>query len=163
MEVITWKEKIKKAVDNKVYTKVELYTENSTSVYHYTGEGESSAIKELDSYQTLADLVSVPPFSSQGACNVIDTLREESLMDGYYRGSGEFPEHVAGVLSTDWVSSENGWIEVDLDHMDHKRAMATVTCRVETDVETILKAGENQLCGWTASFNTDLGRLEIEC
>ena len=47
--------------------------------------------------------------------------------------------------------------------MDHKRAMATVTCRVNTDVKTLLKAGDNQLVGWTASFNTDLGRLEVEC
>ena len=42
MEVVTWKEKIKKAVGNNVHTKVQLYTEDSTSVYHYTGEGEES-------------------------------------------------------------------------------------------------------------------------
>ena len=116
MEVVTWKEKIKKAVDNKVNTKVQLYMEDTTSVYHFTGDGDSSAIKELDSYRTL-----------------------------------------------DMICSDNGWIEVDLDHMDHKRAMATVTHRVETDVDTILKAGDNQLVGWIASFDTELGHLNVEC
>tara|TARA_R110002020_G_scaffold207884_2_gene413462 strand:+ start:445 stop:936 length:492 start_codon:yes stop_codon:yes gene_type:complete len=163
MKIITWKDKIKKAAGNNKYTKVELYTEDRTSVYHYTGEGEETALKELESYQTLADLVSAQPFTSRGACNVMDTLRDESLINGYYRGSDEFPEHLAGVLATDWLCSENGWIDVALDHMDHKRAMATVTCRVETDVETILKAGDRQLVGWTVSLDTDLGHLEIEC
>ena len=163
MEVMTWKEKIKKAVGDSPHTKVELYTEDRTSVYHYTGDGESSALSELDSYRTLADLISMPPFTTRGNCNVIDTLRDESLMGGYYRGNGEFPEHLAGVLAEDWLCSENGWIEVELDHMDHKRAMATVTCRVETDAKTVLSAGDNQLAGWTASLYTDLGHLEIEC
>lgn len=163
MEVVTWKEKIKKAVDNKVHTKVRLYTEDSTSVFHYTGDGESKALKELGSYQTLADLVSVAPFSSRGACNVMDTLRDESLMGGYYRGNNEFTEHLADVFATDWICSDNGWIEVNLDNMDHKRAMATVTHNVETDVDTILKAGDNQLIGWTASFDTELGRMLVEC
>ena len=163
MEIMTWKDKIKKAVGDNKYTKVELHTEDRTSVYHYTGEGEETALKELGSYQTLAELISMPPFTSRGACNIMDTLRDESLMNGYYRGTGEFPEHVTQVLASDWLCSENGWVEVDLDHMDHKRAMATVTCRVETDVATILKAGDNQLAGWTASVDTDLGQLNIEC
>ena len=163
MEVVTWKEKIKKAVGNKVNTKVQLYMEDTTSVYHFTGDGDSSAIKELDSYRTLADLVSVTPFTSRGACNVMDTLRNESLMGGYYRGNGDFAEHLTDVLATDMICSDNGWIEVDLDHMDHKRAMATVTHRVETDVDTILKAGDNQLVGWIASFDTELGHLNVEC
>ena len=47
--------------------------------------------------------------------------------------------------------------------MDHKRAMATVTCTVNTNVKTVLEAGDNQLFGWTAEVYTDLGRLEIEC
>ena len=93
----------------------------------------------------------------------MDTLRDESLMEGYYRGSGEFPEHVARILASDWLCSENGWVEINLDHMDHKRAMATVTCRVETDVDTLLKAGDTQLAGWTASVDTDLGHLDIDC
>ena len=163
MEVVTWKEKIKKAVGNNVHTKVQLYTEDSTSVFHYTGEGEESAINELGSYRTLSDLVSVAPFTSRGACDVMDTLRDESLIGGYYRGEGAFTEHLAEVFATDWLCSENGWIETNLDHMDHKRAMATVTCRVETDVDTILKAGDNQLVGWTASFDTELGHLDVEC
>tara|TARA_R110002110_G_scaffold186504_1_gene393663 strand:- start:924 stop:1415 length:492 start_codon:yes stop_codon:yes gene_type:complete len=163
MEDMTWKDKIKKAVGDDKYAKVNLFTEDSTSVYHYTGDGESSALSELGSYQTLAELISMPPFTSRGACNIMDTLRDESLMGGYYRGNGEFSEHLAGVLAEDWLCSENGWVEVDLDHMDHKRAMATVTCRVETDVDTILKAGDNQLAGWTASVDTDLGQLNIEC
>ena len=163
MEVVTWKEKIKKAVGNNVHTKVQLYTEDSTSVYHYTGEGEESAINELGSYRTLADLVSVMPFTSRGACDVMDTLRDESLIGGYYRGEGTFTEHLAEVFATDWLCSENGWIETNLDHMDHKRAMATVTCRVETDADTILKAGDNQLVGWIASFDTELGHLDVDC
>jgi len=163
MEVITWKDKIKKAVGDNPHTKVELCNEDRTSVYHYTGDGEQTAISELDSYQRLAELISTPPFTSYGACNVIDTLRDESLMGGYSRGDGAFTEHLAGVLAEDWLCSENGWIDVDLDHMDHKRAMATVTCRVETDVDTILKAGDYQLAGWTACVDTDLGHLEIEC
>ena len=125
MEIMTWKDKIKKAVGDNKYTKVKLHTADRTSVYHFTGNGEETALKELGSYQTLAELVSMPPFTSRGGCDVMDTLRDESLMAGYYRGTGEFPEHVAQVLSSDWVCSENGWVEVDLDHMDHKRAMAT--------------------------------------
>ena len=163
MEAITWKEKIKKAVGDNPHAKIELCNEDRTSVYHYTGEGEQRAIKELDSYKTLASLVSTPPFTSYGACNVIDTLRDESLMGGYSRGEGAFTEHLAGVFAEDWLCSENGWVEVDLDHMDHKRAMATVTCRVETDVKTVLKAGEYQLSGWTAHVDTELGQLEIVC
>ena len=61
------------------------------------------------------------------------------------------------------ICSENGWIEVNLDQVDHKRANATVTHNVETDVDTILKAGDNQLIGWTASFDTELGRMLVEC
>ena len=58
---------------------------------------------------------------------------------------------------------ENGWIEVSMDQMDHKRAMATVTCTIDTDVKTLLKTTTNQLIGWTAEVYTDLGRLELEC
>jgi hypothetical protein len=163
MEVVDWKDKIVTAVGGKQDTRVELYNQDKTTVFHFTGDGEETAIRETDAYNRLAEVVAVQPFTSRGACDVMDTLREESLLGGYYRGSGEFPEAVADALSRDWVSSENGWVEVDLDHMDHKRAMATVTCRVNTDVKTLLKAGDNQLVGWTASFNTDLGRLEVEC
>ena len=87
MEIMTWKDKIKKAVGDNKYAKVHLSTEDCTSVYHYIGEGEATALRELGSYQTLADLVSMPPFTSRGACNIMDTLRDESLMEGYYRGS----------------------------------------------------------------------------
>ena len=38
-----------------------------------------------------------------------------------------------------------------------------MTHNVETDVDTILKAGDNQLIGWTASFDTELGRMLVEC
>ena len=45
MEIMTWKDKIKKAVGDNKYAKVHLSTEDCTSVYHYTGEGEATALK----------------------------------------------------------------------------------------------------------------------
>tara|TARA_Y100000592_G_scaffold77550_1_gene121649 strand:+ start:441 stop:962 length:522 start_codon:yes stop_codon:yes gene_type:complete len=163
MEILEWQDKLKKAVDGNMNHRVILVNKGNTSVFTHTGDGEESALRELNSFDVLADTVGQQPFTSRGACNVIDTLRNESLLDGYYRGNMEFPEHIAEVCKRDGTALEQGWIEVSMDQMDHKRAMATVTCTVDTNVETVLKTTPNQLIGWTAEVFTDLGRLEIEC
>ena len=163
MDIVDWKDKIKTAADGNMHKRVILVNKSNTSVFTHTGDGEESALRELNAYDVLSDTVGVQPFTSRGACNVIDTLRNESLLDGYYRGNMEFPEHIAEVCKRDGTALENGWIEVSMDQMDHKRAMATVTCTIDTDVKTLLKTTTNQLIGWTAEVYTDLGRLELEC
>ena len=163
MEIVSWKDKLTQAVGNDFDKRVTLTHREKTSVYTHTGEGTDMALKELGSYHTLAETVAVQPFTSRGACDVIDSLRDESLIGGYYRGSGEFSDHLAGVFQQDGLAYNEGWVEVEMDRMDHKRAMATVTCTVNTNVKTVLEAGDNQLFGWTAEVYTDLGRLEIEC
>ena len=163
MEIPEWQNKLKKAVDGNMNKRVTLVHKSNTSVFTHTGDGEESALRELNAYDVLSDTVGMQPFTSRGACNVIDTLRSESLLDGYYRGNMEFPEHIAEVCKRDGTALENGWIEVSMDQMDHKRAMATVTCTIDTDVKTLLKTTTNQLIGWTAEVYTDLGRLELEC
>ena len=163
MDIVDWRDKIKTASDGNMHKRVILVNKGRTSVFTHTGGGEESALRELGSFDVLAEAVAEEPFTSRGACNVIDTLRQESLMGGYYRGNCEFPEHLAGVFQRDGTALEQGWIEVSMDQMDHKRAMATVTCTIDTNVETVLKTTPNQLIGWTAEIYTDLGRLEIEC
>ena len=158
MDIVDWKDKLTTAANGNMNKRVVLTHKEKTSVFTHTGEATDMALKELGSYFTLAETVAVQPFTSRGACNVIDGLRAESLMDGYYRGSGEFSDHVAEVLRRDGTAYNEGWIDVELDQMDHKRAMATVTCAVSTDVKTLLKAGDSQLIGWTAEVYTDLGR-----
>lgn len=163
MEIVSWKDKLAQAVGNNFDKRVVLTHKGKTSVFTHTGDATDSAINDLNAYHVLAETVAVQPFTSRGACDVIDTLRNESLIDGYYRGSGEFSDHLAGVFQNQGTAYNEGWIEVELDQMDHKRAMATVTCTVNTNVKTVLEAGDNQLFGWTAEVYTDLGRLEIEC
>ena len=163
MDIVDWRDKIKTASDGNMHKRVILVNKGRTSVFTHTGDGEESALRELGSFDVLAEAVAEQPFTSRGACDVIDTLRQESLMGRSYRGNCEFPEHLADVFQRDGTAFEQGWVEVSMDHMDHKRAMATVTCTIDTNVETVLKTTPNQLIGWTAEIYTDLGRLEIEC
>ena len=95
MDIVDWKDKLTTAANGNMNKRVVLTHKEKTSVFTHTGEGTDMALKELGSYFTLAETVAVQPFTSRGACNVIDGLRAESLMDGYYRGSGEFSDHVA--------------------------------------------------------------------
>ena len=86
MEIPEWQNKLKKAVDGNMNKRVTLVHKSNTSVFTHTGDGEESALRELNAYDVLSDTVGMQPFTSRGACNVIDTLRNESLLDGYYRG-----------------------------------------------------------------------------
>lgn len=158
-----WQEKLREAVGYNKEKRVSVIYQDKTSVFTHTGEAVEDAIKDTDAYNTLAAIVASPPFTSRGASNVMDTLREESLLNGYRRGSGGFYQHVVDAFSNDSTAYNNGWVEVDLDQMDHKRAMATVTCQFETTAATLLDNFVSGLYGWKLGVYTDLGYLEIEC
>lgn len=158
-----WKEKLKNVVGNNVSKRVRLTYEDNASVFLHLDNEYDTAINDTTTFSRLSNLVSLPPFTSRGACNIIDEFREGGHMKGYLRGSGEFTEFVETKLKENSLALENGWVEIEIEKYDYKRGRAIVRATVDTTAETCLAAYIMTLEGWKISTMTDNGLITIDC
>ena len=95
-----------------------------------------------------------------GNNHILQEMRAEGLLEDYERGSDEFEEYIAEVISENWRDYD--WIETSTERYDHKRGYTEVTAVLETAAKNIFAMADFELAGWDIEVDHPLGVLEIE-
>ena len=138
-----------------------LTYEEGADVFHYTGNEVEDAISETSVIQEFASLISNSKLDARNTwCgNILEHLRNEQWLDDYERGSGNFDEYIAEVLTDNFYDTD--MIEHSTEKYDHKRGFTTLTAQVEVPVSNYLEVVPF-ITGWTISVETELGTVTID-
>ena len=138
-----------------------LTYEEGADVFHYTGNEVEDAISETSVIQEFASLISNSKLDARNTwCgNILEHLRNEQWLDDYERGSGNFDEYIAEVLTDNFYDTD--MIEYSTEKYDHKRGFTTLTAQVEVPASNYFEVVPF-ITGWTISVETDLGTVTID-
>ena len=138
-----------------------LTYEEGADVFHYTGNEVEDAIGETSVIQEFASLISNSKLDARNRwCgNILEHLRNEQWLDDYERGSGNFDEYIAEVLTDNFYDID--MIEYSTEKYDHKRGFTTLTAQVEVPASNYLEVVPF-IIGWTISVETELGTVTID-
>lgn len=138
-----------------------LTYEEGADVFHYTGNEVEDAIGETSVIQEFASLISNSKLDARNRwCgNILEHLRNEQWLDDYERGSGNFDEYIAEVLTDNFYDTD--MIEYSTEKYDHKRGFTTLTAQVEVPASNYFEVVPF-ITGWTISVETDLGTVTID-
>ena len=138
-----------------------LTYEEGADVFHYTGNEVEDAIGETSVIQEFASLISNSKLDARNRwCgNILEHLRNEQWLDDYERGSGNFDEYIAELLTDNFYDTD--MIEYSTEKYDHKRGFTTLTAQVEVPASNYLEVVPF-ITGWTISVETELGTVTID-
>ena len=138
---------------------VKLKYSSGTQVAHYTGDYIDEALEETNVVRELAYVASYEGLRKYNS--VINSMRVDSLLDDYERGSFNFDDYVYDVINQNWQD----YIEETLEQWDYKRGKCLLTAEIEVPLNLLLEA---ESCGlslnreWAVLVQTDAGLLEVE-
>jgi hypothetical protein len=92
---------------------------------------------------------------------MLESLRDDYLLEEYPRDNSGFAEFVAGVLKENFYDCE--FIEEETKQYDYKRGFTTLTANLKTTVGELLDNNTSQFTfsGWEASVKTPAGNLSF--
>lgn len=142
-------------------TTVALEYSEGTDVFVHNETEVETALAETDVVSSFAELIATPGLnaSTQWGGPVLESLRDEGLLDDYERGSFSFSEYITEAISDNFY--EVDLVEYSTEKYDHKRGFCTLSATVNVSVDDLLSAAPF-LSGWTASVPTNAGTLTIE-
>lgn len=138
-----------------------LTYEEGADVFHYTGNEVEDAIGETSVIQEFASLISDSKLDARNSWhgNILEYLRGEDLLEDYERGSGNFDEYLAEVLTDNFYDID--MIEHSTEKYDHKRGFTTLTAEVQVPASNYLEVVPF-ITGWTISVETEVGTVTID-
>ena len=139
-------------------TKVNLSYSDGVDVFVHNETEVDTALSETDVVETFAELVATPGLTvtTQYGTEVLESLRDEGLLDDYERGSFSFSEYIAEAISDNFYDVE--LIEYTTEKYDHKRGFTTLSAEVQVTLENFMNT-QPFLSGWEVSVKTDKGTL----
>ncbi len=143
-------------------TSVMLTLEEGTDVFVHNETEVETALSETDVVQNFAELITTTGFqgtSAYGGENLLDTLRDEGLLDDYDRGSLCFAEYVAEQIHENFYDVD--LIDYTTEKYDHKRGFCTLSATVKTTVGNLIEAAP-YLGSWNISVKTGDGTLRLD-
>lgn len=142
-------------------TIVNLSYSEGTDVFVHNETEVETALTETDVVSTFSALVATPGLNVNTVygTNVLDTLRDDGLLDSYERGSFSFSDYLTETLSDNFYDID--LIEYSTEKYDHKRGFTTLTADVQLSLENMLSA-KPTLYGWDVSVKTAAGTLTLD-
>ena len=116
-------------------TPCSLELECNETVSHYDGDYREIGFMHSCIFQHLGTLVASRLFKNNAH---IERLREYGLLDGYERGSFNFPEFVSMQMRD--FNDDHGFVEDTLEQWDRKRGNMKMTARLETNLGQVKSA-----------------------
>tara|TARA_Y100001973_G_C5177828_1_gene323113 strand:+ start:315 stop:788 length:474 start_codon:yes stop_codon:yes gene_type:complete len=141
-------------------TPVTLTMSEGTDVFVHNESEVETALSETDVVNSFAELISTPGLnaSTQYGGDVLESLREEGLLDDYERGNFSFAEFIAEAITENFYDVD--LIDYSTEKYDHKRGFCTLTATVNVTVDNLLST-RPFLMGWEVSVPTDNGTLTL--
>tara|TARA_Y100000592_G_scaffold11561_1_gene16324 strand:+ start:1478 stop:1948 length:471 start_codon:yes stop_codon:yes gene_type:complete len=138
---------------------VSLSYSEGTDVFVHNETEVETALSETDVVNSFAELVSTPGLnvSTQYGGSVLESLREEGLLDDYGRDY-TFSEYLAETITDNFYDVD--LIDYTTEKYDHKRGFCTLSADVNVTMGNVLESSPC-LVGWKASVETDNGTLVI--
>jgi len=131
---------------------VDVFVHNETEI--------ETALSETDVVNTFAELVATKGLkaTTQYGTGVIESLREEGLLDDYERGSFTFSDYITETISDNFYDVD--LIDYSTEKYDHKRGFCTLSADVRVPVKNLIESAPYLGC-WTVSVQTDSGTLTL--
>ena len=132
---------------------VDVFVHNETEV--------ETALSETDVVNTFAELVATKGLkaTTQYGTGVIESLRDEGLLDDYERGSFTFSDYITETISDNFYDVD--LIDYSTEKYDHKRGFCTLSADVRVPVKNLIESAP-YLGAWTVSVQTDSGTLTLD-
>jgi len=141
-------------------TKVNLSYSEGVDVFVHNETEVDTALRETDVVSTLAELVATPGLTvtTQYGGDVLESLRDEGLLEDYERGSFSFSEYITETINDNFYDVD--LIEYTTEKYDHKRGFTTLSAEVQVTLENFVTA-QPFLAGWEVSVKTEKGLLVL--
>ncbi len=135
-------------------TQVELFYSDGADVVHYNDSQDETVMEETS---VIDSLVEASRSGVEFEENLIQTLRDNEMLDDYERDSYDFDNHCAEKIKESPYDFCD-FIDFSTEQYDHKRGYTTLTATLYTTVDNLRNAEEGQISsleGWSAKFQAD--------
>ena len=140
-----------------------LTYEDGTSVFLHNETDTEDGLRETDTADQFAELITTPGItvlSNYGGDDVLQSMRDNDLLDDYDRGDFSFSNYIAEVIrDSHW---DHEWVEASTERYDYKRGHCTVSARVKIPVKQLIE-NEGVAAGWNVAVKTGDGTLFVDC
>jgi hypothetical protein len=134
-----------------------------TDVFVHNETDTEDGLRETDTANRFAALITTQGLTVTNSYTneeVLQTMRDNDLLDEYERGSGDFEEYIAEVIrASHW---DHEWIDTSTEKYDYKRGFCTVSANANVPVQQLIE-NESAVAGWKVSVQTENGTLCIDC
>ena len=141
-------------------TEVSLSLSEGTDVFVHNETEVETALSETDVVSTFSDLVATPGLNAKTryGTDIIESLRDEGLLDDYERGTFNFAEYISEAITDNFYDVD--LIDYSTEKYDHKRGFCTLTADVVVPLNTLLET-RPFLGSWEVSVPTENGTLVL--
>lgn len=139
-------------------TPVTMSYSEGTDVFVHNETAVDDAISQTDVIDQFVSLVTTPglqttvPYSG----NVLESLRNDNLLENYERGSFAFAEYITEVLTENFYDQD--FINSSVERYDYKRGFCTLETTVTVPLGNLIKS-KPFITGWEVSVLTPAGTL----
>ena len=137
-----------------------LSLSEGTDVFVHNETEVETALSETDVVSVFSDLVSTPGLNAKTryGTDIIESLRDEGLLEDYERGSHAFAEYITETINDNFYDVD--LIDYTTEKYDHKRGFCTLTADVVVPLTSLLEA-QPYLGSWEVSVPTENGTLVL--
>lgn len=138
---------------------VNLSLSEGTDVFVHNESEVETALTETSVVSDFAELVATPGLNVSTAygANVLESLREEGMLEGYDRGQ-ELAEYLTDTMNINFYDLD--FIDHSTEKYDHKRGFCTLTADAQVTLANLLDTCP-LLTGWDISVKTATGTLVL--
>ena len=141
-------------------TTIKFSWEEGCDVFHYNETHIDTAMGETGAAYVLAEAITDQFSAFYGKGNsVIETMREDGLLDAYERGDESFTDFVAEVIGESFYDYD--WIEQSTQRFDHKRGWTDLSMELSAPLGHFKEEfyNSNPLPSWTCQVRDGKGNL----
>ena len=143
-------------------TIVTLTYEDRHEGWHSTGDLEENAVRETDTADRVADLITDTKLAVRtnfGNEPALEVMRDSELLEEYERGQYAFEQFVAETIRENPFDLDE-FVDFEVIQYDHKRGSCTVSASFKTTVGH-LKANPDSVSGWKVDLETNNGTFSF--
>ena len=130
--------------------------EEGCDVFHYNETHVETAMSETGAAGVLAEAITEGVFYEKGN-SILETMREDGLLDEYERGDEYFTSFVEEVIDSEFYNYD--WIEQSTQRFDHKRGWTDLSMGLSIPLGDLKETGYNPLPSWTCQVRDGNGNL----
>ena len=135
---------------------VDFKWEEGCDVFHYNETHVETAMGETGAASVLAEAITEGVFYEKGN-SILETMREDGLLDEYERGDEYFTSFVEEVIDSEFYNYD--WIEQSTQRFDHKRGWTDLSMTLSIPLGDLKETGYNPLPSWTCQVRDGNGNL----